>query len=217
MGRVAAQSHTASMTADYTLYRAAFREGGFVEIDDLHDMIDCVRAFCGKHRPRGPNLAAITTSGGSGVMMVDVADSYGMKVPPLAASTIEALSKFAPAFASLVNPIDATAQLSGNYTDFNRMADIVLGDPNVDQLILRYGAVHGAGSEIWAQGVVDIAARHAKPLLVCWNRIPDRSAESLQRVEREGVPWALTPVRVAHAAGQLYRRFWRGARQPLCV
>lgn len=205
MGRVAAQSHTASMTADYTLYRAAFREGGFVEIEDLHDMIDCVRAFTGKYLPKGPNLAAITTSGGSGVMMVDVADRYGMKVPPLTDSTITALKQFAPAFASLVNPIDATAQLSGNYTDFNRMADIVLGDPNVDQLILRYGAVHGAGSEIWARGVADIQTRHGKPLFVCWNRVPDRSAESLQLVEREGVPWALTPVRVAHAAGQLYQ------------
>jgi acyl-CoA synthetase (NDP forming) len=51
---------------------------------------------------------------------------------------------------------------------------------------------------------VDIQARHGKPLYVCWNRIPDRSAASLQLVEREGVPWALTPVRVAHAAGKLY-------------
>jgi len=205
MGRVAAESHTASMTADYALYRAAFREGGFVEIEDIHDLVDCTRAFTGKFRPAGPNLAAITTSGGSAVMMVDIVDRYGMKVPPLAVATQQALAAIAPKFASLANPIDATAQLTGHWQEFNRMVDIVLGDPGIDQLIVRYGMVQGAGSEAWASGIAELAARHQKPVLVCWGRIPDRSAASLNLVERERVPWALTPVRAAHAAGKLYQ------------
>jgi acyl-CoA synthetase (NDP forming) len=202
-GRAAAESHTASMTADYALYRAAFREGGFIEIEDVHDLVDRVRAFLGRRLPRGRDLALITTSGGSAVMMVDVADRYGLKTPPLTDATLAALRAIAPPYASLANPIDLTAQLSGNWRDFNRMAGLVLADPGIDQLIVRYGAVQGAGSEDWARGIAALAAEHDKPVFVAWSRVPDRGAPSLALLERERVPWALTPVRCAHAAGAL--------------
>ena len=45
VGRAAAESHTASMTAGYTLYRTAFEDGGFIEIEDVHDLVDAARAF----------------------------------------------------------------------------------------------------------------------------------------------------------------------------
>jgi acyl-CoA synthetase (NDP forming) len=41
--RARRRSHTASMTADYALYRAAFEEGGFLEIEDVHDLVDAAR------------------------------------------------------------------------------------------------------------------------------------------------------------------------------
>ena len=217
-GRAAAESHTASMTADYALYRAAFREGGFIEVEDVHDLVDCVRAFLGRRLPRGRNLALITTSGGSAVMMVDVADRYGLKTPPLTDETVQALRVIAPPFASLANPVDLTAQLSGNWRDFNCMAGLVLADPNVDQLIVRYGAVQGPGSEDWARGLAALAAEQDKPVFVAWSRVPDRSAPSLTLLERERVPWALTPVRCAHAAGALAefaaRRRAHASRRP---
>ncbi|MCE9640106.1 MAG: CoA-binding protein, partial [Betaproteobacteria bacterium] len=65
IGRSAAESHTASMTADYELYRAAFREGGFIEVRDVHEVVDITRVFLGKRMPRGSNIGIITTSGGS--------------------------------------------------------------------------------------------------------------------------------------------------------
>ena len=43
VGRAAAESHTASMTADYELYRAVFREGGFIEVRDVHEVVDITR------------------------------------------------------------------------------------------------------------------------------------------------------------------------------
>jgi len=44
-GRRAALSHTANLTSDPELYRAVFRQGGFIEIREVDDLIDVARAF----------------------------------------------------------------------------------------------------------------------------------------------------------------------------
>jgi acyl-CoA synthetase (NDP forming) len=204
IGRAAAESHTASMTASYALYRAAFEEGGFVEIEDVHDLVDAARAFLSRRLPRGPNVAVITTSGGSGVLIADGCDRQGLKLPRLASETVRTIEALAPRNAVLDNPVDLTAQVTGDHERVNGICGHLLADPNVDQLIVRYGAVQGAKGEAWARGLTAIAARSDKPILVCWSRVPDRTEASLRMLEAERLPWILTPRRVANAAGALY-------------
>lgn len=204
-GRRAAESHTASMTAGYALYRAAFERGGFVEIDDVHDLVDAARAFAPGRLPRGRRVAVVTTSGGSGVLIADACDRHGLELPPLAPDTARALEALAPQYASLANPVDLTAQVTSDYERVNRACAHLLADPNVDQLIVRYGGVQGARGEAWANGFADVAAATDKPVLVAWSRVPDRDEASLQILERRGIPWLLTPTRAAFAAGALNR------------
>src|SRR6185295_16483943 len=45
VGRQAAASHTARMTASYELYQSAFSRGGFVEVRDMDDLIDVMKVF----------------------------------------------------------------------------------------------------------------------------------------------------------------------------
>ena len=205
IGRAAAESHTASMTADYELYRAAFREGGFIEVSDVHDLVDITRAFLGKRLPRGPNIAIITTSGGSAVLMADACDRYGLVLPRLTPETLTAIEAHAPKHCSLANPIDLTAQISGRNESFNAIVELVLDDPNVDQLIVRYGTVQGATGEAWARSLCDIAARAGKPLFVSLGRVPGSASAALRILEDNGIPWVLTPLRTAVAAGALHQ------------
>ncbi|MGH8639824.1 MAG: acetate--CoA ligase family protein, partial [Burkholderiales bacterium] len=205
IGRTAATSHTASMTADYALYRAAFHEGGFVEVRDSDDLADCIRAFLGRKLPRGNRIALLTTSGGSGVLMADRCDELGLVLPPLQPGTLERLRAIMPAFSSFANPADFTAQLSGNYKLFNEGLRIVLDDPNADQVVIRYGAVQGGNSQLWAKDLAQACATTAKPVLVVWGRPPDPTAESLAILAEQRIPWCLTPARTAHAAGVLHQ------------
>jgi acyl-CoA synthetase (NDP forming) len=205
MGRAAAESHTASMTAGYALYRAAFEEGGFIEIGDVHDLVDGVRAFSGRRLPRGSSLGVLTTSGGSGVLIVDAADRHGLKLPRLAPETLRAVKELAPPNASLANPVDLTAQVTGNAEWVNRITRHVLADPNIDQLIVRYGSVQGAKGEEWAHGLAALVAEVDKPVLVAWSRVPDRRERSVEILERHRIPWLVTPTRTADAAGMLYK------------
>lgn len=204
VGRAAAESHTASMTAGYTLYRAAFNEGGFIEIDDVHDLADAARAFMSRRLPKGPNVATITTSGGSGVMIADACDRHGLRMPRLTPATISAIGRVAPKYSTLSNPVDLTAQIGGNSRDFNHIVGLVLADPNVDQLIIRYGSVQGKKGEEWANSLAAVVDATDKPVLVAWSRVPDPDEASMQLLEKKRIPWLLTPRRAANAAGALY-------------
>lgn len=203
IGRTAATSHTASMTADYTLYREAFREGGFIQVQDSDDLADYVRAFSGRKLPRGNRIGLLTTSGGSGVLMADCCDEAGLVLPPFQAGTLDRLREIMPAFSTFANPADLTAQLSGQYALFNQGLGIVLDDANVDQVAIRYGAVEGGRSAQWAEGIAELSDRTDKPLLVSWGRPPNLAAESLQILDKHRVPWFVTPLRTARAAGVL--------------
>jgi acetate---CoA ligase (ADP-forming) len=204
-GRAAAESHTGSMTAAYALYRTAFEEGGFIEIEDVHDLVDATRAFLSRRLPRGPNVAVLTTSGGSGVLIVDACERHGLKLPQLSSDTLRAIEPHAPKHSSLANPVDLTAQVTGDHERVNRICGHVLADPNIDQLIVRYGSVQGPKGEAWAQGLAAVAHDSNKPVLVTWSRVPDRTEASMRILEREGIPWLLTPTRTANAAGALYQ------------
>jgi len=205
IGRAAATSHTASMTADYALYREAFREGGFIQVQDSDDLADYVRAFSARKLPRGNRIGLLTTSGGSGVLMADCCDDAGLTLPPFQSGTLDQLRAIMPAFSTFANPADFTAQLSGQYARFNQGLSIVLDDANVDQVAIRYGSVEGGNSALWAQGIAALSDRTDKPLLVSWGRPPNLNAESLQILEQHRVPWFVTPLRTARAAGVLHQ------------
>ncbi len=205
IGRRAAESHTASMTAAYALYRTAFEQGGFIEIEDVHHLVDAARAFASRRLPRGRRVAVVTTSGGSGVLIADACDQYGLELPRLAPETVRALEALAPQYATLTNPIDLTAQVTGDHQRVNQICALIAADPNIDQLIVRFGGVQGARGEAWANGLAAVAATTDKPLLAAWSRVPDRSEASMQILERRRIPWLLTPTRTADAAGVLNR------------
>jgi len=205
IGRAAATSHTASMTADYALYREAFREGGFIQVQDSDDLADYVRAFSARKLPRGNRIGLLTTSGGSGVLMADCCDEAGLTLPPFQPGTLEQLRAIMPAFSTFANPADFTAQLSGQYALFNQGLAIALDDANVDQVAIRYGSVEGGKSALWAKGIAELSDRTDKPLLVSWGRPPDLNAESLRIIEKHRVPWFVTPLRTARAAGVLHK------------
>ena len=203
IGRAAAESHTASMTADYELYRTAFREGGFIEVHDVHDVVDIARVFLGKRMPRGRNIGIITTSGGSAVLMADECDRHGLALPRFTDATVKAMEARAPKHCSLANPVDLTAQISGNNADFNAIVELALNDASVDQLIVRYGTVQGERGAAWASDLASIVDKAGKPLIVSLGRTPDTATAAIEVFDSRRVPWVLTPTRTAVAAGAL--------------
>ena len=85
-GIKAAASHTANMTGSYDLYRAAMRQCGLIEVDDVEPIVDIAKLFGQGRLPKGNSVGVLSISGGSGVVFADAAVRGGLTLPPFAAA-----------------------------------------------------------------------------------------------------------------------------------
>jgi len=203
VARAAAASHTANLSAPYELFKLAFSRSGFIEIREIEDLVDVARGFLGGKLPRGRRVAVVTTSGGSGVLMADRCDEAQLTLPPPSAALLKRISGALPPHSAVANPVDLTAQVGDDAGRFNRVVQAFAEDPAYDQVLVRYGAVGSANAPAWAEELASIARRSDKPLLVAWSRAPDRASQALMTLEKNGVPWFVTPGRTVTAAGAL--------------
>ena len=84
-GIKAAASHTANMTGSYDLYRAALRQSGIIEVDDVEPIVDLAKLFGQGRLPKGNTVGVLSISGGSGVVFADAAVRGGLTLPPFCA------------------------------------------------------------------------------------------------------------------------------------
>ena len=202
VGRQAATSHTARLTADYELFRTAFREGGFIEVHDIDDLIDICKAFRAKKLPRGNRVGVMTLSGGAGVLFADRCVARGLTLPKLTDATRERLRGIVVAYASIENPIDTTAQgYNDNFASYTNTMREVLADPNIDQIVAR--SPRGAVVQTWAEGLVDMLKTTDKPLILNWPTSPDDNGAAMQWLEDHGVPCIMAPGRAVDALAAL--------------
>lgn len=202
IGRQAATSHTARMTAGYELFRAAFRQGGFIEIRDVDDLIDIAKAFRVGKLPAGNRVAVLTLSGGAGVLLADRCIERGLQLPALTDATAARLRKILVSFASASNPIDATAHgYNDNFASYAQAIREVLADPNIDQVVAR--VPRGSSARPWSEGLVDLLRDTSKPLVLNWPTAPDDNGDVREYLEQNNVPCILAPGRAIRALAAL--------------
>ena len=201
VGQRAAVSHTANLTEEYDFYRDAFREGGFVEIREVYDLVDAAKTFRSRKRPRGRRVAIITTSGGAGVLLADRCAEAGLQLPALTEQRAPGLRALLPSFASISNPIDFTAALAQKEPEFTRATALVVEDDNVDLAIVR--SFPGRDVEAWADHLAAQVATWEKPVLVSLSGTPAQAAAWAPKLEAAGVPCFEVPSRAAAAAAIL--------------
>jgi acyl-CoA synthetase (NDP forming) len=202
IGRQAAMSHSARMTSGYELYRTAFKRGGLVEIRDVDDLIDVAKAFLIHKLPAGDRVAVMTLSGGAGVLLADRCVEHGLKLPPVTDATAAKLREVLVSFASIGNPIDATAQgYNDNFASYGEAVRLVLADSNIDQVIARLP--RGASARPWAENLVRQLRDSGKPLILSWPTAPDDNGDVREYLESNGVPCILGAGRAVHALAAL--------------
>lgn len=202
-GTKAAASHTANMTGNYDLYRAAFRQSGLIEVQDVEEISDFAKIAAPQRWPRGRSVGVLSVSGGSGIVFADRAVKEGLTLPPFSETTVKALREVIPSFGSADNPADTTAGAINDIALFTRTLDIVLADPGIDQLFLLLASMPGQGALKCAKAIVAAAAKTDKPVSVVWSGKKSRSEEAWQTFVEAGMPFVPTPARGAKAAATL--------------
>lgn len=204
-GRKAAASHTANLGGAMALYKAAFRQAGIIQVDDIEDVVDYSRAFqCGK-LPKGNRVAIITISGGAGILMTDECVNRGMQVPQLTAATTEKLRGIVPSFGSLINPVDVTAAIFSDLTMISRTLNAVLDDPNVDSIAMINASLMGELAASVAQEIAAVAKHSEKPIFMTWSARDTVAQQAYAMLEAENIPHYKSPVRCGRALAALSR------------
>jgi len=204
-GRRAAQSHTANMTDEYDVYRAAFRQCGVIEVDDVQAAVDMVACLLGGRLPAGNRVGVIGGSGGAAAMFSDQADLCGLVLPAFAPATAEALKDSLPALSVLRNPVDYTAGFPRQQDglDFERAFRAVIDDPQVDQLAVMFAAAGRRQVAYGGELLARLVASSSKPLVVFSGMDEALAPEGLATLRAAGVPVLSSPKRVALAMARL--------------
>ena len=202
-GSRVATSHTASMTGSYDIYRAAFGQCGVIEVRDVDDAVDTLRALTCARLPRGRNVAVIGGSGGAAVNFSDAADAFGLTLTPLAAKTQAILEKVLPSIATIENPVDYTAGFltPANMPRFQQALQALLDDPEVHQVGLLLGTGSGPGVANLARVTAAAAARSDKPVFACSSSAIAR--DNVDCFAQAGITVLSTPRRMAACMGRL--------------
>lgn len=202
-GSQAAKSHTGALTGASAVYDAAFKQAGIIKAENTTEMFDFGKAFATQPLPKGNGMVIVTNAGGPGVAAADVCQDVGLDLVEIDENTRKTLKKIIPPFASTLNPIDTTPQVSPR----------VHGE--ILKIMLSLEKVHGAISIIvgskprqYAEEIVsahlDLSKEFNKPVVLSWTA--DKSAEDLiVKLEENGIPIYDTPERAVRSMAALRR------------
>jgi acyl-CoA synthetase (NDP forming) len=206
-GQRAAVSHTAALAADDAVRDAALRQAGVVRVRTGLQVLDAARALSGQPMPRGPRVAVVTNSGGTGVELADLLADEGLAVPELGPALQEELRALLPGYASAVNPVDMTPAWSLFTAVYPAAIELLARSGEVD-VVVPVLLQRSASPEV-AAAVRDAVARlraddNTVPVYVCW--VAPRSADAHTSLLQEaGIPCFAWPQRTAQAVGAAVR------------
>ncbi|MCG8693104.1 MAG: acetate--CoA ligase family protein, partial [Minwuiales bacterium] len=215
VGAEAAQSHTAALAGADRVYDAVFRQHGVYRAESINDMLDVAYA-CGAGRfPTGRRLAAVTISGGAGVLMADRAAKVGLEMPEMPEAAQRELKELI-SFSSPRNPVDVTAQALNDRSLLRRFVDVTLEQDCYDAVIV-FLAMVGLFRPMMDEfhKMLDEMRRGAPDKLIALSMIVEE--EDRKRAEEKGFPVFEEPSNAVDAVAALARFAEAFARPPMAA
>ncbi len=143
-GHAAASSHTAALASQQTVWRAAVRQAGAIEVSSINELIDMVVAFRSAGPARGTRVAVMGGAGGETVEAADLCQEAGLDLPPLPQAIREELREKIPhAWDWVGNPIDGSI-LGWGRADAFTILEMMAASPAYDAIIANMRGIEHA-------------------------------------------------------------------------
>jgi acetyltransferase len=204
-GARAAASHTASLTGSYDFYRALFKQTGIVEIQELHEAVDFLKAMLPNKYPAGHGVAVMGVSGGSAIVFADAGERAGVHLSDLSEATQQRLAEVVPHIGAVHNPVDLTAGYfsKSNQQKLETAVVAALDDPGVHALCVNIATTGGAGALAAAEVLGRVSRVTDKPIVVFASAPRAEIQEALQAFADGGVAVLPSPSRAARVIAML--------------
>jgi len=206
-GARAAASHTASMTGVYDFYRAVFEQTGIVEVREIHEAVDFLKALDGGKYPAGNGVGVMGVSGGSAIVFADAGEPEGLSLSELGEETQHRLAEVVPNIGAVHNPIDLTA---GYFSEANKAkleaaVRATLDDPGVHSVCVNLATTGKSGSLAAADVLGRLATASPKPIVVFSSAPASQVGEALRLFAAASIPVLPSPSRAAKSIAMLHR------------
>jgi acetate---CoA ligase (ADP-forming) len=199
-GAKASVSHTGSLAGADEVYQAVFSRNGVLRAENLDELFDLALLAQAPRRPRRKRVQLVSISGAAGILMADVGNEFGLEFVDLSDTTKGELQKIMPAFASIANPMDVTAEAVARPELLSQAAELILKDPNVDNLVMFFGIVPGAHEKL-ATAMARVAQGTDKLVMMTWFPLPHN--EIWTNLAQAGVPVFPEPARGIRTLGKM--------------
>jgi acetyltransferase len=133
-GRQAALAHSASLAGSYSVFKAACEQTGMIEVNGLEQMVDTLQMFSRPPKAQGNRILVVSNGGGMGVLLTDLCEQAGLRVPEPSQKFQLVLKGLYPSYYSFRNPIDLTA--SGTNEQCASIVEYLLMTEEYDALLL---------------------------------------------------------------------------------
>jgi len=167
-GAKAAMSHTGSIASNAKIVEAAIKQTGCIKADDFTELKDFAKVFSTQPIPKGNGVAVVTAAGSVGVVVSDLCEEHGLKLPKLSSETVKELKDIFPDFMPPSNPVDLWFSIEkvGLTKALEKSLAAPLQDPNIDAAILLLAGFEYTLEAIEKKIVQQIAKKHGKPIIV---------------------------------------------------
>ncbi|MGQ9694412.1 MAG: acetate--CoA ligase family protein [Thermodesulfobacteriota bacterium] len=206
-GKQAASSHTGAISGPDEIYNGFFRPKGICRVYDVDELWEVANVFAAYNFPRGDGAAILTTSGGSGAHLADLAADNQLRLPAPGATTKEKLRDLIPAVAKIDNPMDITTQFMNDPEAIARYLVAFDQDENFDLLIINFTVSAPERTRKVAERIAALKGSLSKPLIVCWP-VGNMAQEAFHCLAKAGIPLFFQPTHCLLAAG-LFARYAR--------
>ncbi len=194
-GRKAAESHTKSIAGRGEIFDAALRKVGFEKVETIDELYDCAKVLAAREKRPGRRVQVITSSGGSGIVAVDVLEEQGLDVAPLSEFSRQRLAEVLPPHCVVGNPLDLTGD-----TPAERYREAVEAlaetEPGIDLYLLIFGDPIPRATE----NCLKLQEMVERPIIACYIGGGEVEAVEFPKLNGAGIPTFPTPERAARAA-----------------
>ncbi|MFJ7308886.1 acetate--CoA ligase family protein [Peribacillus frigoritolerans] len=203
-GKRAALSHTASLTGSTQVFHTAAERYGMIEVKEMEEMVDALKAFKSGKRPKGNRVATVAISGASGIMLADRLSEYGLQMTALSNLTMERLVEEVPSYCSVANPVDIGQSYLGNKKLYKHCIQTLALADEVDIVVVQMAQPGDLGISM-ADDILEVAKQSNKPIIVAVSGTEKKFSGIRKRLNQGNVPAYSTLKSAAKAAYQLIK------------
>ncbi len=217
-GRMATESHTASIAGEYEVSKAAMKQAGLIVADTMMDHTELIKTFALLHnfKVNGNRVAIIANAGYEKTYAADNLD--GLRLADFDQKTWKELEKIMPSFVNVEPLLDLTPMADDAL--FERCIDIVLASDSVDAVFISIVPhameIHTTDKEIGhhenhvAARIIRLVHTHKKPVVVSTNVTAGADVvynKFGQAFDTGGVPTFLTASRAMKCLNAFIRYY----------